>query len=264
MKTKLFLSDVDGTLLKTGTGMPENVAEAARRFVQAGGLFALSTGRPMQAVTALVEALPVNAPCVLCSGALVYDFAQGRAVSVACLDEAVYPLLERVLDTLPGVSATVYTAEGLYNLRVNERLLTRGVYEDRTAPAAALGEIREPIKVLFTCDEPEVLERMGRELIDPAQFEFHAASRHFYELTRRGVCKGTAAQAVCGAVGGQAGCRLFAAGDAPSDLTMRPFCEAFFAPVTAPQQVRDAATRLFPDPAKGGLAEALDSVRSLP
>ena len=261
---KLFLSDVDGTLLRGGCDLPEAVIEAARRFVAAGGFLGLSTGRPLSAVRRLVAQLPVNAPCVLCSGALIYDFKTERKIRVSCLDPAVFPLLRRILEEAPEISVTVYMEDGLRNLRVNRRLQTQGVFEDRTAPFAQLDEIRAPIKILLTCDDSRRLIQIGRDWVHPSLFEFHAASRHFYELTPKNVCKGAAAQAICAMLGKTEPCRLFTAGDAASDWTMKPVSEKFFVPETAPEPLRVGADYVFPAPEKGGLARALELVRELP
>ena len=261
---KLFLTDVDGTLLKTGGALHVDVIEAARRFVHAGGYFGLSTGRAFSAVSALVPQLPINAPCILCSGALVYDFNPQCAVSISPMERGVLPLLRVVLTRFPTVSITVFTENSIGTLRVNERLLAHGVYEDRTAPMIALPDIDKPIKILFTCDDVATLELIGREFVDPEQFSYHAASRHFYELTRYGINKGTAAGALCASLGAGGKCHLYTAGDAASDLTMQAVSKAFFAPLTAPAEIRDKAVMVFPPAAEGGLAQALEYVRSLP
>lgn len=262
MKQKLFLSDVDGTLLKTGHDPHPEVVRAVKAFVENGGKFALSTGRAVSAVEKLTALLPINAPCLLCAGAIVYDFEKRCVVSVQALDETVFGLLQHIYDTYPDVSITVYTAETLYNIRKNDRLNTRGVYEDRSAPMTALEDVCGPlVKVLLTHDDPAVLDGIGEKCIDKEKFDYFAASTHFYELTARGVCKGTAAETLVGQFGGSENCRLFAAGDAHSDLTMQPLCELFFSPETAPESVRARADVIFPNPKDGGLAAALDRVR---
>ncbi|WP_295763652.1 HAD family hydrolase [uncultured Oscillibacter sp.] len=250
----LFLSDVDGTLLKTREPVPPAALAAVRRWMEAGGRFALSTGRCLRSARRLVEEIPVNAPCILCGGALVYDFSQDRALYARPLEEGTLGKLEAVLEGYPGVSVTVTTQEEVYNLRVNGRLRARGVEEDANAPLAALGDVRGAVvKVLFTEDDPAVLEELRERLFSGGGETFSFASRHFCELTARGVDKGSAAAFLRGLFGG---CRMYTAGDAMSDVYMAEISDRFFAPLSAPGEVRARADRLFPPPWEGGIAEA--------
>lgn len=251
----LFLSDVDGTLLKTREPIPPTVFAAIRQWMAAGGKFALSTGRCLQSAQRLVKEIPVNAPCLLCGGALIYDFLEERALAVRPLEETAFRKLRAVLEAYPDVSLTVTTCETVYNIRMNSRLRNRGVEEDANAPLTALEDIREPvIKALFTEDDPRILEALRERFFDGGQETFSFASRHFCELTARGVNKGSAAaflQRLCG------GCRVYAAGDALSDVSMAEISHLFFAPASAPEEVRRRAGRLFPPPQEGGIAEAI-------
>lgn len=250
----LFLSDVDGTLLKTREPVPPVVLASIRRWMEEGGRFALSTGRCLRSARRLVEEIPVNAPCILCGGALVYDFSQDRALYIRPLGEETLGTLETVLEEYLGVSVTVTTREDVYNLRINSRLKNRGVEEDANAPLTALEDIREPIiKVLFTEDDPQVLEGLRERLFTGGGETFSFASRHFCELTAPGVNKGSAAAFLRGLYGG---CRMYTAGDAMSDVYMAEASDCFFAPLSAPEEVRAQADRLFPPPWEGGIAEA--------
>ena len=254
-KDPLFLSDVDGTLLKTRESVPPAALDAIREWMKAGGRFALSTGRCLRSARKLVEEIPVNAPCILCGGALVYDFQEDRALAVKPLGEAVLQKLRDILAAYPGVSVTVTTSRSVYNLRKNDRLRNRGVEEDAGAPLISLEEIPEPVvKALFTEDDPQVLEALRDRFFSGGEETFSFASRHFCELTARGVHKGSAAaflRRFCAAG------RVYAAGDAMSDVHMARSCDFFFAPASAPEEVRRRADRLFPPPREGGIAKAI-------
>ncbi len=254
----LFLCDVDGTLVKSGQSPTGRTIEAVREFTRRGGVFGLSTGRSAQSVTELIAMLGVNGPCVLCSGALVYDFQQQRRLCVQYLDDSIYGLLRTLMDEYPAISLTVYTAHAQYTLRKNECLMRSGVYEDRMAPAAELNEVSGMIKVLFSCDDAQLLRQIQRDRIDPSRFSCYAASTHFYEITAAGVCKGSALGVIRENLE-KPGERLhlFSAGDGLSDLTMKPECELFFAPKTALPEVCRAADRLISPPLEGGVAEAI-------
>lgn len=251
---KLFLCDVDGTLLKTGSPIHPDVIDAVRTFTGNGGRFALATGRPVCAVKELLRILPVNAPCVLCSGSVLYDPEKSCVIEASVMDDSAHEFLRRVLQEHPDVSVTVCTTHEVFNLRKNRCLCEKGVYEDRTAPLIHPDESLALVKVLFSCDDPKQLEEIGEKSQESMLFDYHSASVHFSELTRRGVSKGTAARKLCEKIGKAEVCKLFVAGDAPSDLTMQPFAQRFFAPETAQPVVREKADFVFPDPKTGGLA----------
>lgn len=251
----LFLSDVDGTLLKTREPVPPVVLASIRRWMEAGGRFALSTGRCLRSARRLVEEITVNAPCILCGGAMVYDFSRNQLLCARPLGKGTLEKLETVLKEYPGVSVTLTTQEDVYNVRTNSRLKNRGVEEDAGAPLTTLEDIREPIvKVLFTEDDPQVLEELRERFFSGEEETFSFASRHFCELTARGVNKGSAAAFLRGLYGD---CRMYTAGDAMSDVYMAEISDCFFAPVSAPEGVRSWADRLFPPPWEGGITEAL-------
>lgn len=250
----LFLSDVDGTLLKTREPVPPAVLASIRRWVEAGGWFALSTGRCLRSARRLVEEIPVNAPCILCGGALVYDFSRDQILRTRPLGKETLKKLETILEEYPDVSVTLTTQEDVYNIRLNSRLQNRGVEEDANAPLTALEDIREPvIKALFTEDDPQVLNELRERFFSGEEETFSFASQHFCELTAQGVNKGSAAAFLRGLYGG---CRMYTAGDAMSDVYMAESSDCFFAPVSAPEEVRNRADRLFPPPWEGGITEA--------
>lgn len=255
MKKKLFISDIDGTLLKTGQPPHPLVLEAVERFCRSGGVFALCTGRALPAVQGVISLLPPCAPCILCSGAMIYDFQDKKALECHFLDSEILPFLELVMAREPDVSVTVTSMDGIFRIRDNQRLLTRGVYEDRTAPQAQLRDVGPLLKVLFTCDDPGILDNLAGICRDTGKFEMHRASTHFYELTAAGVNKAAAVKQLKKLLGCDF---VFCAGDAPSDLIMASEAEVFYAPQTAMETVKSNAARIFPEPAEGGLAWALE------
>ena len=253
MNQILFVSDIDGTLLKTGQMPRQSVLRAIARFREAGGEFCLCTGRALPAVRKLLTWIPGGTYGILCGGAVIYDFEKDVPIVIHNLDETVFPALEELMIQEPDISVTVSTAQEIFRIRDNLRLLTRGVSEDRTAPAARLEEVEAIVKVLFTCDEPERLKAAVARLFPAERFALNRASTHFYELTAAGVNKASGIRELNGRLGNR---RVFAAGDAPSDTVMISEAELFFAPETAMPSVRAAADRIIPAPEAGGLAQA--------
>lgn len=254
MKKKLFVSDIDGTLLKTGTAVHPAVLAGIARFCQLGGHFSLCTGRSLPAVRCLEDVLPYCSACVLCSGALLYDPQKDAILESTPLNSTILSSLERILALEPSVSITVSTENGIFRIRDNPCLLQKGVPEDRTAPTATLAQLPPVVKVLFTCEEPETLERLPEKYWEPNQFTLHRASTHFYELTAGGVSKGSGIQRLKSITSCDT---VLCAGDAPSDLQMAREADVFFAPESAMHSVKSQADYIFPEPVLGGLSLAL-------
>lgn len=258
MNQTLFISDIDGTLLKTGQMPHPSVLRAIAAFRQEGGLFCICTGRTLPAVKNLLPLLPGCSLGILCGGSVVYDFEKNRPLIVHYLDISVVSALKELMAQEPSISVTVSTPDEIYRIRDNTRLLTRGVYEDRTAPVGVLDQIGPMVKVLLTCDDPQLLEAAVARLFPAQLFELHRASTYFYELTAAGINKATGVKALNAMIGNR---RVFSAGDAPSDAVMASVSELFFAPKTAMESVREAASWIFPAPEDGGLAETFEKIR---
>ena len=70
----IFLSDIDGTLLRADAPMTKEVTDAAHAYTGCGGLLYVCTGRSLPAVRAVAEKIGVNAPSIIYGGAAIYDF----------------------------------------------------------------------------------------------------------------------------------------------------------------------------------------------
>ena len=65
---RLFLADVDGTLVTPDKVLTERAVEAVRRLGQAGILFAITSGRPPRGMSMLIEPLDLTTPIAAFNG----------------------------------------------------------------------------------------------------------------------------------------------------------------------------------------------------
>ena len=86
MAIKLFVTDLDGTLLPSGVEVSERNARAVRDMVEAGVIFTLATGRMHQAAVKIAEPLKVDVPLITYNGALIKTSA-GEVIHEDCLPE---------------------------------------------------------------------------------------------------------------------------------------------------------------------------------
>lgn len=108
-----ILTDLDGTFLSSHSGVVARNVEAIAYFKAEGGRFSLATGRMHYNLDRLipnVESL-VNAPCILCNGTYLYDFADDEIIA------------ENFMDPDLSLRAAAYVIKGNYRvaLRVSRR-----------------------------------------------------------------------------------------------------------------------------------------------
>ena len=71
MSIKLFVTDLDGTLLPAGQEVPVANIKAVRDMVNAGVIFTIATGRMYSASVKIAKSLGVDVPIITYNGALI-------------------------------------------------------------------------------------------------------------------------------------------------------------------------------------------------
>ena len=117
----LVVSDLDGTLLQAGYGIPKNNIEAVERFVAKGGRFTVCTGRSKESVRRYIDWLPLTAPAVLNNGALIYDFNKEKVLYSTFLNKRAVELIRKMAKTFPKAGIEFHNAEGITTARQSEQ-----------------------------------------------------------------------------------------------------------------------------------------------
>lgn len=87
----IIFSDMDGTLLSDwslGPIIPAANLEAIKRFISAGGLFSIATGRQFRETLDFFGEMKFPVPMVLGNGAVIYDSVRGEVLEKIMLPEA--------------------------------------------------------------------------------------------------------------------------------------------------------------------------------
>lgn len=112
-KTILY-SDLDGTLFSSSGVVSEENRAAISRYIAAGGLFAIATGREPGNALSFIGELPQNAPAIVVNGCGVYDFAKREYLRCWHLDrERLLPFLRDMLAAFPDMELQAYTENGI-------------------------------------------------------------------------------------------------------------------------------------------------------
>jgi HAD superfamily hydrolase (TIGR01484 family) len=112
----LILSDFDGTFAGAGGRIvPENI-EAIERFKALGGHFTFATGR----LPSMMEKVfpdfrkVVNAPLVMCNGAILFDPFENKIIAETVFDGKKARVdVRAILDRFPTLRFAVYTDDGV-------------------------------------------------------------------------------------------------------------------------------------------------------
>jgi Cof subfamily protein (haloacid dehalogenase superfamily) len=105
---KLFLADVDGTLVTQDKVLTDEAVDAVHQLRAADILFAITSGRPPRGMEMLVEPLDLQTPIAAFNGGLVVD----RNLSV--LEERVLPehLVVPITDLMKSMGLSVWIYRG--------------------------------------------------------------------------------------------------------------------------------------------------------
>ena len=122
MNYPLFLSDFDGTLVKSDGTISEQNKRAIARYRAAGGVFAVCTGRMLTSIRPRLKELGIEEGLVVAyQGATICDIASGQLLkNDGCSEEDVLLVL-RILEE-ENLHIHVYTVEDLYANRRDEYL----------------------------------------------------------------------------------------------------------------------------------------------
>ena len=251
----VFLSDIDGTLMRRDAPLTQDVIQAAHDYTSRGGLLAVCTGRSLPAVMQVAEALGVNAPSILYGGAAIYDFQKETYLFSQAFQWDVMQAVRAVLDTYDDISMQVFTLDNVFVLRRNQKLNTMGVQEENVSPLSSPEDVTGDIlKLVMCCEDRSHLEAC-QTFFPPEHCHFAFASRTFVDVVATGFGKGEAMERLSQLLNVPYS-RFFSAGDAFTDLPMLQASGLSFAPENALPAVKEAVTHIVPDVFSGGMSQA--------
>ncbi len=264
MKPLLFLSDIDGTLMTHPHPLHHRVREAVRNFRAAGGLFTLITGRALCSTQPVIQDLEVDLPCILLTGALLYDPATGQNLTQVPWGADIYEKIIRLWQEYPDVSIQVYGPQGVDTLRLNQLVLQAGQPAERTHPVPGPDAItaRPVLKLLLSCPQVERLQEVERRFFAGPDYRFAFSSIHFAEVVAARAGKAAAMAGLARQLQVPLE-RTWVAGDAMTDLPMFQGVGRSFAPSNAPLALQTACSQVVPPATEGGLALALEQACTL-
>ncbi len=206
----IIFSDMDGTLLtdwSKGPYIPEANLEAIRRFIEAGGLFSVATGRQYGNTLRFFGNVRFSAPSVQGNGAVIYDSRVDKILKTVLLPEAVKLECLDYYMSHDGVWLVTADEHEIFQVLSGEKARDESLTDLKRKPMT-IAEYRafKPVKSCFIIQDAGLMDGLvgdmghfkSAELFKPAQ-----SSPFILELLEKSVDKASAIAEVIQIIGAQ-------------------------------------------------------------
>ena len=222
MKAKLFVTDMDGTLLNSQRKIADTVKLAIKKAVKAGVIFTVATGRMHISALPYVQELGIDVPVITYNGALI-KYASGDEVFASYLDKQ---LVQSLVDYAQeqNIHIQLYSDDKLYYSQENElsKFYQTAAGVTGHPVGDALVEYMDKVpKLLLIGRNPEEADRAARDIAAKFAGQIVAVKSTpiYVELIKPGINKASAIakMAEIYKVPSEA---ILAIGDSNNDITM--------------------------------------------
>ena len=268
----LFLSDLDGTLLRSDQTLGEYTCSVIDRLADAGIHFSYATARSIDTAALVTKGIRVNLPVIVHNGSFILDsvtrkplwsaaFTHEEEIEVygAFLDHGLFPLTYAVIDGKNRFSyIKAHCSRAQWDF-VMSRLWSE---EDRRAREIfAPDEALDGTVYYFACiaDDEKQLLPVYKRLKNRFRCIYSRDSytdAPWLEIMPQGVSKASAAHKLMGLLGCT---RLVCFGDAENDLSMFESADEKYAVANAVPALKKRATAVIGENDEEAVAAWLDA-----
>lgn len=240
----LFLTDLDGTLLKNDGSISKENIDAIEYFKEEGGKFSFVTGRMPFFTSHIYEKINPNIAFGCINGGGLYDHIKQEYIWTKTLPDSVIDLLECVDKNLPQIGIQVNTFSTTFFCKDNSVMENFTVRTGAKRYVCDYHDVKEPLaKIIFGCETEDDIE-LTRNLLDSHKladsFDFIRSEETLYEILPKGSGKGTALKKLIEIFGFDAD-KTIAIGDYDNDISMFLEAKAGIAVSNACKAALDAA-----------------------
>ena len=255
-------ADMDGTLLTDTKDISDENVAAIKRYIDAGGKFAVATGRSELIAKPLLKGAPLNMPSILYNGAAVYDFEGKKFLHQNCLD---YDLVERLgrlaIRVCPTACVEVY-CEGPIQLLNRDCVIDHYITNEKQEHVYRSFEerSRDCMKLLVYGENAQLkeVERAIAEEIGSDGFSCVFSAPYYLEILPADISKGDTLKWIADNLGYKLE-DMAVIGDFYNDLSM--ILESGFgvAPANAPDDIKAQAQLVVADNNHRALADLINN-----
>lgn len=255
LRETLLVSDLDGTLVAADGHVPACNYAAIQHYQQAGGHFAVATGRSHQSAGQYFQSVKPDAPCVLLNGSVLYDYGLEAPVRVCAMPaRTVRDFLGALLQRMPAAGAEVFNPDAVGVLRFSPHINNHLTPELFLGMDGLCGFPQPWCKALVSCeaDQMEAL-RAAAETLPHVGLRLVNSSANYLEVLPQAVSKGSALRALAA----RCGCteaHVFAIGDYENDREMLLAAGTAAVPADGQPEMRALADVVTPPCRAGAVA----------
>ncbi len=258
---KLFLADVDGTLVTQDKVLTNRAIEAVHRLHDAGVLFAITSGRPPRGMAMLIEPLDIQTPIAAFNGGVVVD----RNMNV--IEQRVLPenLVVPVADMMSSfkLDVWIYTGADWYVPSVEGPHVARETwtvkFEPKVMPHGVQALTRSVAKMVGVSDDHDAVDKATQAVHDAFGDHVSAATSqpYYLDVTHPQANKGAVAKYLAGKYALDED-QIATIGDMPNDILMFARSGLSIAMGQSSTEVKRAARRVTTSNEDEGFANAVD------
>ena len=271
----LLVSDFDLTMTDLQSRIPQSNLDKIREFQAQGGIFTLATGRSLPMSRYRFQAVPVNAPLIVCNGAACYDPATEEVLFCHPLPEDTLPLMQYYERTYPDLRLEIHCLDKHYLFRGDDN---RDAYLKKQGADYAYVPWEEvpqphikfclygPTSIAFTpafaTEDAAFFEQLAQDVIDRGCGKLVALNSlpGLVEVQAAHTSKGRAARELAQSLGRKT---LVCAGDAVNDLSMLQEADMAFIPQGCDARIQGLGFREAASCDEGTIADVIRQLEQL-
>lgn len=271
MKYKLFVTDMDGTLLNSNKEITKENKVAVNRLIENGIEVVLASGRHPALLKGYPKKLGIDTPVIGCNGGMIKDLMSEEILYMSEMNmESVIKAIE--IANKFNVDFWIYEKENIFYNRENDRVRkhlenNKNASQDEFVPIKKFNSISDLpenaakiTKVLFILiGREDIKEKLFYELEKISDIELCQSDRVLIDVMNKGITKGRAVKLYAEKKGIKKE-EIIAIGDNHNDISMIEYAGLGIAMGNAEEDVKKVSKYVTEDCDSNGLAEAVDKI----
>lgn len=264
MKT-LYVSDLDGTLLRNDERTSDYTNSVINRLTEQGMIFSYATARSLVTAKKATRGIVAKIPLIVYNGAFVIDNVTENILSANYFDHAVYGMLDDLFanQVYPIVYAYV---DGKEKFSFVPELCTNGMRQFldsrkgdvRTNIVRSATDLKSGNLFYITCiDEPDKLDPLYEKYKGVYHCVYHTeiyTQKQWLEIMPRSASKANAIKQLKALLGCE---KVIAFGDGKNDIDMFKLADESYAVANAHEDLKKHATAIIQSNEEDGVARWL-------
>lgn len=264
--SKLYVSDLDGTLLRSDQVTSDYTNQVINTLVDKGMLFSYATARSLITAKKVTMGIQAKIPLIVYNGAFVIDNVTEEILIANYFDDTVFALLDDLFNN--NIYPIVYSyIKGSEKLSFVPELCTKGMNkfiesrngDVRTNAVSSLAELKLGNVFYITCiDDSEKLKPLYNKYKDTYHCVFQTdiyTKDKWLEIMPIEASKSNAIKQLQTMLGCE---KLIAFGDGINDIDMFQIADESYAVANAHEELKKHATAIISSNDEDGVAKWLE------